>query len=44
MCSNHTEKQPERQVLPTVVKPTHYDLWLQPNLDTFIFQGQVKIK
>ncbi|KAI9303817.1 aminopeptidase [Cunninghamella echinulata] len=43
MCSNHTEKQPERQVLPTVVKPTHYDLWLQPNLDTFIFQGQVKI-
>ncbi|CAO3614306.1 unnamed protein product [Cunninghamella blakesleeana] len=43
MCSNHTEKQPERQVLPTVVKPTHYDLWLKPDLEAFVFDGHVKV-
>lgn len=42
MCS---EQQPQsRQVLPTNVKPLHYNLWLKPHLDTFVFEGQVKVK
>ncbi|KAI7900637.1 aminopeptidase [Cokeromyces recurvatus] len=42
MCTS-AAKNPERQVLPTNVKPTHYDLTLQPNLKTFVFQGHVKV-
>ncbi|KAI8059621.1 peptidase family M1-domain-containing protein [Gongronella butleri] len=33
----------ERQVLPSNVKPTHYDVWLNPDLETFVFDGRVKI-
>ncbi|ORX60726.1 aminopeptidase [Hesseltinella vesiculosa] len=33
----------ERQVLPTNVKPTHYDLWLKPDLDAFVYDGRVQI-
>ncbi|KAI8064377.1 aminopeptidase [Gongronella butleri] len=33
----------QRQILPTNVQPVHYDLTLQPDLETFFFQGQVKI-
>lgn len=43
MCTSSAEN-PNRQVLPTNVKPTHYDLTLQPNLKTFEFHGQVKVK
>ena len=33
-----------RDVLPTNVKPVHYDLTLEPNLETFKFQGEVTIE
>lgn len=33
-----------RDVLPTNVKPTHYDLTLEPNFETFEFRGEVVIK
>ncbi|CAO3701011.1 unnamed protein product [Rhizopus microsporus] len=42
MCTPSVDN-PERQVLPTNVKPTHYDLTLQPNLTTFEFHGVVKV-
>jgi aminopeptidase 2 len=32
-----------RQVLPKTVKPTHYKVTLVPNLESFIFTGQVSI-
>ncbi|GMG21939.1 unnamed protein product [Ambrosiozyma monospora] len=35
--------EPERQTLPTNVKPIHYDLTLDPNLNTFKFDGFVTI-
>lgn len=34
----------ERQVLPSNVRPLHYDLELTPNLETFAYTGRVKIK
>lgn len=34
----------ERQVLPTSVKPVHYDLNLTPDLTTFQYKGSVKVK
>lgn len=34
----------ERQVLPTNVKPLHYELTLKPDLETFVFHGKVKIE
>ena len=30
-----------REVLPTNVKPTHYDLTLEPNFENFTFEGKV---
>ncbi|KAI3640726.1 hypothetical protein MIR68_001604 [Amoeboaphelidium protococcarum] len=33
----------DRDVLPTNVKPTHYDLHVWPNLETFKFNAQVTI-
>ncbi|KAL2915252.1 hypothetical protein HK105_205117 [Polyrhizophydium stewartii] len=33
----------QRNVLPTTVKPSHYDLELTPNLETFEFQGTVAV-
>ncbi|ONH66737.1 Aminopeptidase 2, mitochondrial [Cyberlindnera fabianii] len=33
----------DREVLPTNVKPTRYDLTLDPNFETFKFDGTVKI-
>lgn len=44
MCTSSAVENPDRQVLPTNVKPTHYDLTLQPNLKTFVFHGHVKVK
>ena len=33
----------ERQVLPSAVVPTHYDLTIAPNADTLVFKGAVRI-
>ncbi|KAL8952418.1 MAG: hypothetical protein Q9222_001653, partial [Ikaeria aurantiellina] len=32
-----------REVLPTNVKPTHYDLTLEPNFEKFTYEGKVVI-
>ncbi|KAJ5095945.1 hypothetical protein NUU61_005301 [Penicillium alfredii] len=34
---------PSREVLPTNVKPVHYDLTLEPNFDNFTYDGTVVI-
>ncbi|KAG0214740.1 hypothetical protein BGX33_001857, partial [Mortierella sp. NVP41] len=34
---------PDRIVLPTNVTPVHYDLKLNPDMETFIFTGEVSI-
>jgi aminopeptidase 2 len=33
-----------REVLPTNVKPLHYRLTLEPNLETFEYKGTVEIE
>ncbi len=33
-----------REVLPANVKPKHYDLTLEPNLETFDYEGTVHIE
>jgi len=33
-----------REVLPTNVKPVHYDLTLEPDLEKFTFEGTVIIE
>lgn len=33
-----------RQVLPTNVKPVHYDLTLEPNFEKFTYDGTVVIE
>lgn len=33
-----------REVLPTNVKPTHYDLTLEPDFEKFTYQGTVIIE
>jgi aminopeptidase 2 len=33
-----------REVLPTNVKPLHYDLTLEPNFDKFTYDGTVVIE
>ncbi|CEP63784.1 arginine/alanine aminopeptidase LALA0_S09e02432g [Lachancea lanzarotensis] len=38
-----TSENPNREVLPTNVSPLHYDLCVEPNFDTFKFDGSVKI-
>ncbi|KAI8093157.1 aminopeptidase [Halteromyces radiatus] len=43
MSPNQQQHSSSRQVLPTNVKPFHYDIWLKPHLDTFVFDGQVKV-
>lgn len=49
MCRNNSESTSsqvvpqDREVLPTNVKPLHYDLTLEPNFETFKFDGQVVI-
>ena len=35
---------PDREVLPTNVKPVHYDLTLEPNFEKFTFAGSVTIQ
>jgi aminopeptidase 2 len=34
----------DREVLPTNVKPISYHLTLEPNLETFEYDGEVAIK
>ncbi|CAH2350240.1 alanine/arginine aminopeptidase [[Candida] railenensis] len=46
MCMSHSSNSstnPDREVLPTNVKPTHYDLTLEPLFDSFTFDGEVAI-
>lgn len=33
-----------REVLPTNVKPVHYDLTLEPNFEDFTYEGKVVIE
>ena len=33
-----------REVLPTNVKPLHYDLTLEPNFESFKYEGKVVIE
>ena len=33
-----------REVLPTNVKPIHYDLILEPNFEDFTYEGKVVIE
>jgi aminopeptidase 2 len=33
-----------REVLPTNVKPLHYDVKLEPNFEDFTFKGTVSIE
>jgi aminopeptidase 2 len=33
-----------REVLPTNVKPMHYDLTLEPNFEDFTYEGKVVIE
>jgi aminopeptidase 2 len=35
---------PAREVLPTNVKPLHYDLVLEPNFEDFTYEGTVVIE
>jgi len=49
MCGTHADAagsmaSPTREVLPTNVKPTHYDLTLEPDFDKFTFNGTVAIE
>ncbi|WPH01164.1 aminopeptidase 2 [Acrodontium crateriforme] len=53
MCWQHREAETAdtnmditkgRQVLPKNVKPLHYDLTLEPNLETFKYEGTVSIE
>lgn len=39
----HKTETPDREVLPTYVTPVHYDLTVEPNFETFKFDGRVKI-
>lgn len=52
MCSSRRAEVPSgstniahgREVLPTNVKPVHYDLTLEPNFETFKYDGTVIIE
>ena len=51
MCHQHADvisgsmdMTNSREILPTNVKPIHYDLTLEPNLEKFTFEGTVIIE
>ncbi|GME73112.1 unnamed protein product [Ambrosiozyma monospora] len=44
MCNSSSATVPGRQLLPTNVKPSHYDLTLEPNFTTFKFDGEETIE
>lgn len=43
MCSSRSANVPNRVVLPSDVKPTHYRVRLEPDLEKFTFSGEVEI-
>jgi len=44
VAESHIDVSKGREVLPKKVKPLHYRLTLEPNLETFEFDGQVEIE
>jgi aminopeptidase 2 len=49
MCSSRRDTSGStnvqgREVLPTNVKPQHYDLTLEPNFEKFTYEGTVTIE
>lgn len=40
----HGTHEVERDILPTNVRPLHYDLTIDPDFSTFLFQGTVHIE
>lgn len=42
--SGSTNVSHGREVLPTNVRPVHYDLTLEPNFDKFTYDGTVVIE
>ncbi|KAL1611048.1 Aminopeptidase 2 mitochondrial [Nothophoma quercina] len=40
---SHVDVTKSREVLPTNVKPTHYDLTLEPDFEKFTYEGEVTI-
>lgn len=43
MCKQNADTS-ERQILPTNVKPVHYDLCIQPDLEAFVFLGKLIVE
>jgi len=39
----HLKTRQDRDILPSNVRPTHYDLAISPNMDNFTFEGRVVI-
>jgi aminopeptidase 2 len=44
VAESHIDVSKGREVLPKNVKPLHYRITLEPNLETFEFDGQVDIE
>ena len=44
MAGGSTNITAHREVLPTNVKPLHYDLTLEPDLQNFTYEGKVVIE
>ena len=44
MTGTSTDINAHREVLPTNVKPLHYDLTLEPNFEKFTYEGTVAIE
>lgn len=44
VVDSHIDVSKGREVLPKNVKPLHYRITLEPNLDTFEFDGRVDIE
>ncbi len=44
MSGGSTDVTAHREVLPTNVKPLHYDLTLEPNFEKFTYEGKVVIE
>ena len=44
MSGGNTDTGSRREVLPTNVKPLHYDLTLEPNFEKFTYEGTVVIE
>lgn len=42
--ASHLRNRPDRDVLPTNVVPTKYDLTVKPDMDNFTFEGKVIIE